>query len=468
MTKSFVIRYVLAGTVALASYATLFAADSVQPEPITFNGQIASIMHENCTSCHREGQAAPFTLLTYEDAAKRAQLIRAVTQSRYMPPWHATPGYGSFKGERRLDDADVALIAKWVEAGAPKGGGTPPQPPEFPEGWRLGEPDLVVSMVEPYTVPADGPDIYRNFPAKVPTTEDKWVRAIEFRPEARTVVHHSLFKADPSGRSTLLDAKDAEPGYGGMGRNPIRGRVSLGGWAVGGNARIFPEDAPIRLPAGSDFVFESHFHPSGKQETERSTAALYFTDKAPTRSRVSFQLPPRYGLGSGINIDPGDSDFVIKESFTTPKPLEIYGVTPHAHYIGKEFKSWAVTLEGKEIPLIWIKDWDFSWQDMYTYAEPVVIPAGATIHARIRYDNSADNPRNPTSPPKRVVWGLGSEDEMGSVTFTALPVNESDVAEIKAALRVLSKKHEKLIREYRRTRPAEALSEVKRTAGTDD
>ena len=143
-------------------------------------------------------------------------------------------------------------------------------------------------------------------------------------------------------------------------------------------------------------------------------------------------------------------------------------MTPHAHYIGKEFKAWAVTLEGEEIPLIWIKDWDFSWQDMYTYAEPVVIPAGATIHARIRYDNSADNPRNPTSPPKRVVWGLGSEDEMGSVTFTALPVNESDVAEIRAALRVLSKKHEELIREYRRTRPAEALSEVKRTAGTDD
>ena len=398
--------------------------------------------------------------------AKRAQLIRAVTQTRYMPPWHATPDYGSFKGERRMTDAEIALLAKWVDAGAPVGHGKAPEPPEFSTGWRLGEPDLVVQMAEPYTIPADGPDVYRNFPVKLPTTEDKWVRAVEFRPQARTVVHHSLFKVDPSGQSTKLDAKDAEPGYGGMGSARIRGRISLGGWAVGGTARVFPEDAPIKVPAGSDFVFESHFHPSGKMETEVSSIAFYFTDKPATRSRVAINLPPQFGLGAGIDVAPEDSNFVISESFTTPAAIEVYGVTPHAHYIGKEFRGWAELPDGGEVPLIWIKDWDFAWQDMYTYEKPVVLPAGSTIHSRIRYDNSAENPRNPTSPPKRVFWGRGSEDEMGTIIFSAMPVSEDDLPAIKKELSTLGKKHAKQAREYLRSLPSEGRISVRRSTGT--
>lgn len=467
MKQFSVTKTALACALTLANAAVAFGAESGTPEGVTFNAHIAPLMHARCASCHRPGQAAPFSLLTYEDVAKRAQFIRAVTQTRYMPPWHAAPGYGSFKGERRLSDSEVALIAAWVDAGAPEGQGPAPETPTFSAGWKLGEPDLVIRMKEAYTIPADGPDIYRNFPAKVPTTEDKWVRAVEFRPQARAVVHHSLFKADPSGKSSELDAKDPEPGFGGMGGAPIPGRISLGGWAVGGNPRVFPKEAPILLPAGSDFVFESHFHPSGKAETEVSSVALYFTDKPATRSRVSIQLPPQYGLGASINIAPGDSDYVIGESFTTPVPLEIYGVTPHAHYIGKEFKSWAELPDGTEVPLIWIKDWDFSWQDMYIYKEPVTLPAATKIHARIRYDNSADNPRNPSSPPKRVVWGRSSVDEMGTVILSALPVTESDFPKLKRAIGELRAKHRKQAAEYLRSRPKKALSTVRRSGRSD-
>ena len=328
----------------------LLGADALGADSVTFNGHIAAIVHQRCAACHRPGQAAPFSLLGYEDVAKRAQLIRAVTQTRYMPPWHAEPGYGSFKGERRMLDTEIELIAKWVDTGTPEGQGSPPEPPEFAADWTLGEPDLVVSMAEPFTIPADGPDIYRNFPASVPTTEDKWIRAIEFRPQARTVVHHSLFKADTSGKAREFDARDAEPGYGGMGEARIPGLVSLSGWAVGGNARVFPKDAPLRLPAGSDFIFQSHFHPSGKEESEISSVAFYFTEEPATRARIGISLPPNFGTGAGINIAPGDSEFTIAESFTLPAPVELYGVTPHAHYIGKEFKSWAELPDGEEVP----------------------------------------------------------------------------------------------------------------------
>lgn len=451
-------RIALVCALALLASGTALAAGSTRGDAVNFNEHVAKIMHERCASCHRPGQAAPFSLLTYEDAAKRAQLIRAVTGTRFMPPWHAEPDYGKFKGERRLSDQEIATLAAWAKAGAPEGPGSAPVPPTFPDGWLLGEPDLVLSMEEPFTIPADGPDIYRNFPTRVPTTEDKWIRALQFRPQARTVVHHSLFKADTSGKARRLDARDETPGFAGT-SGSVPGKVNLSGWAVGGQSRVFPEAAPLRLPAGSDFLFESHFHPSGKEETEVSSIALYFTDEPASRTRLSFQLPPRFGAGAGIDIAPGDPSYTISESFTLPAAIELYGITPHAHYIGKEFKSWAELPDGGEVPLIWIKAWDFTWQDMYVYEEPVVLPAGATIHSRVTYDNSAENPRNPSNPPKRVRWGPFSEDEMGSIIYTALPVEESDAKAVRQAFSVLSKRHAQQARKYRRAMKAEARND---------
>ena len=196
----------------------------------------------------------------------------------------------------------------------------------------------------------------------------------------------------------------------------------------------------------------------GKAEAELSSIGLYFTDEPATRTRFSISLPPIFGLGAGIEIPPGDSEFTIGESFTLAADVEIYGATPHAHYIGKEFRGWAELPDGTEVPLIWIKDWDFAWQDMYVYEEPVRLPAGATIHSTIRYDNSAENPRNPSNPPKKVYWGRESFDEMGALILTAMPVNEADMPALRKELRKLNVKHAAAAREYRKRRPKKRLA----------
>ena len=430
---------------------------------VTFSEHIAPIVFNNCTSCHRPGQGAPFALMSYDDVYKRGMLIQAVTESRFMPPWQAREGYGHFIGERRLSAEQIALIGKWVKTGMAEGDAAAmPKMPDFPEGWQLGEPDLVVKMETPYQVPADGADIYRNFPAAIGTTEQKWVRAVEFRPGSRSVMHHSLFSADASGKAREVDARDEETGFSGMAGVP--GTTKLGGWAVGSGPRVFPQEAPVKLPPNADFLFRSHFHPSGKTETEVSSIALYFSDEPATRVRVGIQLPPLYGRGSNIDIPAGEKEFTIREQFTLPAAVDIYSAGPHAHYIGKDFHGWAVLPNGEEVPLIHIPDWDFNWQGSFVYAEPVRLPAGATIHVEVTYDNSAENPRNPHNSPKRVTWGLASFQEMGSISFSALPVNNEDAELIRQEYGKLQAKHTMQAREQMKGRK----ESIRRNTGTDD
>src|SRR5262245_34370107 len=181
---------VLFGSVWL-THAT---ASRPAPEKVTFAETIAPIVYGNCVTCHRPGEAAPFPLISYEDVRKRGALIATVTQSRYMPPWHAVHGYGEFAGERRLTDEQIASIGDWVKQGMPEGDRAQmPKLPQFPEGWQLGKPDLVIEMPVSFAIPASGPDLYRNFAIPIKFAEDKWVRAVEFRPGTRRVVHHAIF-----------------------------------------------------------------------------------------------------------------------------------------------------------------------------------------------------------------------------------------------------------------------------------
>jgi hypothetical protein len=212
-----------------------------------FAEHVAPILYVRCASCHRPGEAAPFPLLRYEDAKKRAAMIADVVEDRLMPPWHAAPGHLAFVGERRLSDSEIATLRAWAEAGAPEGPREKtPAPPAFEAGWQLGEPDLVLTMEEAFEVPASGPDVYRNFVLKLALDEDRWVRAIELRPSARKVVHHSLFFVDTTGSAREQDGRDGKPGFRGMsfagggGARALRDRGEtlggwgqLGGWAVG-------------------------------------------------------------------------------------------------------------------------------------------------------------------------------------------------------------------------------------------
>jgi len=403
-----------------------------QRATITFSETIAPIVYANCVTCHRPGEAAPFSLITYEDVRRRGKLLVTVTQQRLMPPWQAMHGYGDFEGERRLTDDQIKAIAAWVDAGMPQGDPVRMPPlPTFPDGWHLGSPDLVLRMAEPFDVPASGPDVFRNFVIPSGLTEDKWVRAVEFRPSARAVVHHALFAYVPGGSLRAVNGADGRPGFRGLAPIGLTGRGGggsgpLGGWAVGGTPRFLPEGQALPIARNADVVLQMHFHPTGKPQREQSTIGIYFAQSAPERRMANLQLPGLFGVGAGIDIPAGEKTYAIESSATLPVDVTLFAVNPHAHYLGKEMKATATLPDGTSRPLLWIQDWDFNWQDGYNYKEPVVLPKGSRIDVRIVYDNSAGNPRNPSSPPRRVQWGEQSTDEMGSIGFLLQPIRRED------------------------------------------
>jgi len=314
---------------------------------------------------------------------------------------------------------------------------------------------MIVKMKEGFSVPADGPDIYRDFAISLNLTEDKWVRAIEFRPGARSVLHHSLFFYDTTGTARKLDEDDPGPGYtGGMGglnrralgrldaaqigRALTSGGLSsvfggLGGWAVGAQARVLPEGLAYFLPKGSDLIMSTHFHPSGKIENEISTIGLYFADKPPVKRFMGIQVPPLFGVFEGLDIPAGTKEYTIEDSFLLPVDVRAFGVAAHAHYIGKQMKMDATLPGGQTKSLLSISDWDFSWQGQYQFKDWVTLPKGTRLHVKITYDNSAENPRNPSTPPKRVLWGENSTDEMGSISLMVVAADENELPQLRAA-----------------------------------
>jgi hypothetical protein len=399
---------------------TLAAAES---GPVTFNRDIAPIIYQNCSPCHRPGEAAPFSLLSFQDAARKAKTIARATTARVMPPWKAEPASYAYRDDRRLTDGQIALIKAWVEQGAPEGEGPKPEPPKFTSGWKLGEPDLIVEMPAAYHLPADGPDVYRNIGVPLGLTEDKWITAIDMRPSARAIVHHVLYFADASGKIHEKQ-QGTEPGFSGMRAGSAT--IPLGGWALGAQPHFYPDGLALRVPKGSDLVVQYHFHPSGKPEAEKSQIGLYFAKKPPERKLIAVQLPPHYSLFSGLDIPAGEKDFVIRDSYTLPFAVDGVGVSAHAHNIAKKLRMTA-TLPGGEVKtLLRIDDWDFAWQDRYFFKEAVPLPAGTRLEVDLHWDNSADNPHNLSSPPTRVTWGEESKDEMGSISLIAVAHNESE------------------------------------------
>jgi hypothetical protein len=288
----------------------------------------------------------------------------------------------------------------------------------------------VLEMPEAFEVPADGPDIYRNFAIPTGLTEDKYVRAVEFRPGTRAVVHHALFQFARGGAVAELIKPDGKPGF--AGAMPVRfvpafaPAGDLGLWAVGATPRFMPEDLTVTLNKGSDFILQLHLHTTGKPARERSTIGLYFAGAPPPRKVREISAPGFFGALANIDIPAGEKAYTIKATARTFANMRVYTALAHAHYLGKEFKAIATLPDGTTKPMLWIRDWDFNWQDRYVYKQPVDLPRGSRIDVTITYDNSADNPRNPCSPPRRVQFGLQSFDEMGAVVFQAMTVSDAD------------------------------------------
>jgi tetratricopeptide (TPR) repeat protein len=372
---------------------------------------------------------APFTLLSYSDVRRRAHQIAKVTQNHYMPPWLPEPGFGDFRGQRRLTPEQIALLQRWVDAGAPEGDPKDaPSAPSFPLGWQLGQPDLVLEM-PPYTLSALGPNVFRNFVIPIPAGP-RFVRAVEFRPGNPRVLHHAIMRIDRTGETRRLDERDAEPGFGGMdmGNAQPPDGIFLG-WTPGAAPYEGGEGMAWRLEPGTDLVLQLHLVPSGKPEVVQPSIGLYYTDQPPTRNAYALVIQT-----FDIDIPAGRKDYVVEETFPLPVPVEVLGVYPHAHFLAKEMKVFATLPDQSTRWLLYIRDWDFNWQDSFRYAESVRLPKDTVITMRYTYDNSADNPRNPNTPPRRVKFGLESKDEMASVMLQLIAATRSEVATLKESI----------------------------------
>jgi len=422
----------------------------------TFNRDVAPILFQHCAPCHRPGQSAPFSLLSYADALKHASEISEVTQKRYMPPWLPEPGYGEFRHERRLTAGQIGTIQKWFADGAPEGDPADrPGLPKFPEGWQLGEPDLVVQMPQPYTLSAEGRDIYRNFVIPAPVSETRFVRAFEFHPNNKSV-HHVRILLDATRQSRRLDEQDPEPGFAGM-RPPAQfppGHMLT--WVLGKVPGSEPEGLPWLLEGDTDLVLQIHMQRTGKPELIQPAIGLYFTNKPPARAALVVGL-----LSELIDIAPGENNYVVERTFKLPVDVQVLGVLPHLHYLGKEAQGFARLPDGTQKWLISIRHWDFNWQGEYRYTQPVFLPKGSLLTMRYTYDNSDANVRNPNHPPRRVVFGPQSTDEMGELWLQVLPNTTNDLAILQHEKRLMDARETVAFYEnFLRTHPDDAPSHV--------
>ena len=392
---------------------------------------VAPILQRHCVTCHRAGQVAPFPLDTYASARTHARTIAAVTTRRYMPPWKASHIIGAeLSGDRRLTAAEISTLNSWALTGTLEGRPVPAaKAPVTPQEWALGPPDLVLEMAEPFAVAAAGQDVYQCFviPTSLPAL--RWVKSFEFAPGNRRAVHHALFFLDSSGRARERDTAEPGPGYRCFGLPGFLPTASLGGWSPGNGAYEMPAGTALPLRKSAHLVLQVHYHVTGAPALDRSRLALYFSPTPPTKSLFDVALASR-----NIDIAPGDRAYRVRDAITLPVAVELLGVIPHAHYLARQMRAWAILPTGRRQNLFEVLDWDFNWQQNYLYQRPIRLPADTRLEMEFIYDNSSQNPRNPSRPPQRVGWGPETTDEMAGLHFQVIPSNPADAAELAQTL----------------------------------
>ncbi len=399
----------------------------------TFAKDVAPIIYNKCTTCHRTGEIGPFTLTSYDDAADRAAIIKEVVSTGYMPPWKPDPEYSHFLGEYYLTDAEKQSIIDWVDQGAEYGSSVDePDLPNFPEGSLLGEPDLVLTFEQTHIHEGNNEDEYRYFVLPTGLTEDRAIKAIELRPGNTQIVHHALFFEDTEGVAAFHDAQTPEygfEGFGSFGTDEVLDRDQYPGYVPGTKPIYYPDGFGQILSAGSDLVVQMHYAPWPVDASDKSSVNIFFADEdeevdrfVDDRIMLPFDLP---GGFFGFSIPPNQ----VKEfhgRWNITQDISLIGLSPHMHYLGKNWEVWLEGPNGSTTNLIRIEDWDFNWQGGYYFPRLIPAMAGSTIHAVATYDNTTSNPQNPSSPPKHVWWGEGTTDEMYYLPILSVPYRDGD------------------------------------------
>lgn len=370
----------------------------------TFHRDVEPLLQLHCQNCHRAGGMAPMALTTFAETRPWAKSIRARVMQRTMPPWLADRQHGKFANDTSLTEAEVSVFREWVDAGAPKGDPADAPPSvAWREEWAIGKPDLVVEMPRAFRVPAKG-DVeyqYAIIPLRLP--EDRWVVAAEAMPGARAAVHHIVLYVREADSQWLREAPAgrvfAKPGE--FTTNDV-----LLVYAPGSPAMTLPAGMAKRIRAGSDLVLQIHYTPTGKALEDRTRVGLVFARQPPAKQVHTLQI----GVDN-LRIPPGDADYRLRAGGTFPNDALLLGFFPHMHLRGRSFEYSLVGLGGRFETLLKVPQYDFGWQMDYRLTEPRLVRAGERLQVEARFDNSANNPRNP-DPSAEVTWGEQSWEEM--------------------------------------------------------
>jgi hypothetical protein len=440
--------------VALVTVASTGSAAAQSAAP-TFSKDVAPILYKNCTSCHRSGEIAPMSLLTFKDARPWVKSISTRVSNGTMPPWHADPAYGEYLNDRRLSAAEKDTILAWVNAGAPEGDAQDlPAPPKYAEGWAIGEPDAVFAMQEDYPLPASGIVAYQYFEVPTNFAEDRWIQAFEVRPGSRGNVHHVIvYTRAPAGPQTQptaqqqsrprqqpaitfadgMEIPDGQTGgaplpegqkkYAGPNDRPAPKQLgpSVGGYVPGNGWRVYQPGTATKLVAGSTIIFQVHYTTTGKPATDRTKIGFVFSKTPPKTPLIATVL-----ANGGLHIAAGDANARVDAEMTLNRDFMLRSILPHTHVRGKRWIYEATFPDGRTQTLLSVPNYDFDWQTDYIYKEPVKLPKGTVIHATAWYDNSAANKSNP-DPTKEVWWGDQTFEEMmfSAITLSAEPAPPS-------------------------------------------
>jgi hypothetical protein len=363
---------------------------------ITYSKQVARIIQDRCQTCHHKGTAAPFSLLTYEDAVKRSGTIREALVDKRMPPWHADPRYGHFSNDRRLPKEELETLLAWLDNGMDLGDKSELPPSRtYADGWVIGKPDVIFELPEEQTVPAKGVVDYQYFVSPTNFKEDVWIQAAEARPGNRAVVHHIIVSFRDPKSKTRQGGRGFGDGF-------------IVGTAPGDMPMILRPGVARRIPAGAELVWQMHYTPNGKEAKDRSQVGfVFYRGKEPPK----WNAQTRGVSNNGFVIPPGAASHPVESEWVVPRDTLLLSFMPHMHLRGKDFEYRAEYPDGRKEVVLSVPRYDFNWQTSYRLAEPVRLPKGTKMHCFAHFDNSTGNPANP-DPKKEVTWGDQTWEEM--------------------------------------------------------